>query len=114
MAECIFCRIIAREAPARIVYEDERVLAFEDIHPQAPLHVLVVPREHIASLDETPPGREELLGVLLLTARGLAREKGIAATGYRLVINNGRDAGQAVDHLHVHLLGGRRLGWPPG
>lgn len=114
MTDCLFCRIIAREAPARIVFEDERVLAFEDIHPQAPVHVLVIPKEHIVSLEKAPAGREDLLGHLLYAARAVARERGLAAGGYRIVINNGRDSGQAVDHLHVHVLGGRRLSWPPG
>jgi len=114
MSDCIFCRIVSREAPARIVYEDERVLAFEDIHPQAPVHLLIIPKQHIASLDKAPRGSEGLLGLLLLTARDLARAKGVAAGGYRIVVNNGPNAGQAVDHLHVHLLGGRPLSWPPG
>jgi histidine triad (HIT) family protein len=114
MTDCVFCRIISRQAPARIVYEDDRVLAFEDVNPQAPVHILVIPKDHIVSLDKTARGGEELLGRLLVLARDLARAKGIAASGYRIVLNTGRDSGQAVDHLHVHLIGGRRLGWPPG
>ncbi len=114
MSDCIFCRIINREAPARIVHEDETALAFEDIHPQAPVHILVIPKTHIPALDKAPRGSEELLGHLLLVARDLARAKGVAAGGYRLVVNNGPNAGQAVDHLHVHLLGGRPMSWPPG
>ncbi len=114
MSDCIFCRIINREAPARIVHEDETALAFEDIHPQAPVHILVIPKTHIPALDKSPRGSEELLGHLLLVARDLARAKGVAAGGYRLVVNNGPNAGQAVDHLHVHLLGGRPMSWPPG
>lgn len=114
MTDCVFCRIINREAPAHIVHEDDLVLAFEDIHPQAPVHILVVPKRHIASLDKAPRGGEELLGRLLVTARDLARAKGVTAGGYRIVLNTGRDSGQAVDHLHFHLIGGRRLAWPPG
>jgi histidine triad (HIT) family protein len=114
MSDCIFCRIVSREAPARIVHEDEKALAFEDVHPQAPVHILVIPKRHISALDEAPRGSADLLGHLLLVARDLARARGIAATGYRVVVNNGPNAGQAVDHLHVHLLGGRRMSWPPG
>ncbi len=114
MTDCVFCRIINKEAPARIVHEDDLLLAFEDIHPQAPVHILVIPKEHIVSLDRAPRGGEELLGRLLVAARDLARAKGIAAGGYRIVLNTGPDSGQAVDHLHLHLIGGRRLAWPPG
>jgi histidine triad (HIT) family protein len=112
--DCLFCRILRREAPARILFEDDRVLAFEDIRPQAPVHVLVVPKLHISSLNDAPEGAEELLGACLIAARRAAREKGIAATGYRTVLNTGRDAGQAVFHVHFHVVGGRPLEWPPG
>ena len=111
---CLFCRIAAREIPAAIVHEDDRVVAFRDIGPQAPVHVLVVPREHVASLDATDERHQALLGALLLAARQIARDEGLAADGYRTVINTGAGAGQTVHHLHVHLLGGRTLTWPPG
>lgn len=114
MTECLFCRIIRKELPSRPVYEDDLVYAFEDINAQAPVHILVIPKEHIPSLAETPAGREELLGRLLMVARDIAREKDIAGSGYRLVLNTGRDSGQAVGHIHFHLLGGRRMSWPPG
>jgi histidine triad (HIT) family protein len=111
---CLFCRIVAGELPGRRLFETERVFAFEDARPQAPVHVLVVPKEHIASLNEAPDGAEALLGEVLLAARRAAREKGIAETGYRVILNTGPDAGQAVFHIHFHVLGGRRLHWPPG
>lgn len=110
---CVFCRIAAGEIPARVVHRDERAVAFHDINPQAPVHVLVIPREHIASLADVGEEHGDLLGHLLLVASRVARQEGLAA-GYRLVANCGRDGGQTVDHLHLHLLGGRGLGWPPG
>jgi histidine triad (HIT) family protein len=109
----LFERIIAREIPANIVYEDEDVLAFRDIAPQAPTHILVVPKKPIPGVSSAGDGDGILLGRLLLAARDIARKEGLAG-GYRLVINNGADGGQSVDHLHVHLLGGRKLAWPPG
>ena len=111
---CLFCRIVRGEVPAKILFENERVLAFEDIRPQAPVHALVVPKLHIASLNEAPEGAEGLLGECLLAARRMAREKGVAETGYRVVLNTGRDSGQAVFHIHFHIVGGRPLEWPPG
>lgn len=111
---CLFCRIVRHEVPARLLFEDERVLAFEDVRPQAPVHVLVIPKAHFASLDDAPEGSEALLGELLLAARRAARDKGIAETGYRVVLNTGRDSGQEILHIHFHVLGGRRLHWPPG
>ena len=109
---CLFCRIVRGEIPATLVTQDEHCIAFRDINPQAPTHVLVVPREHVASLDEaTDPA---LVGRLALLAAEIARREGIAARGYRTVINTNADAGQTVFHLHLHLLGGRPLGWPPG
>jgi histidine triad (HIT) family protein len=114
MADNIFAKIIAKQAPATIVYEDDRALAFRDIHPQAPAHILVVPKKPIARVAEAGAADEALLGHLLTVAAEIARREGIATTGYRLVINNGRDAGEAVPHLHVHLLGGRAMNWPPG
>ncbi|MFM8414587.1 MAG: histidine triad nucleotide-binding protein [Planctomycetota bacterium] len=113
MADTIFGRIIRGEVPARIVHDDEHCLAFHDVAPQAPVHVLVIPKQPIPSLAEVGAGDAGLLGHLVFVATQLARTLGLA-DGYRLVVNCGRDGGQSVDHLHVHLLGGRRLGWPPG
>ena len=109
---CLFCRIVRREIPASIVWEDEHALAFRDIDPKAPTHVLVVPKRHLASLNETTDAM--LLGRLLLAAREIAEGESIALGGYRVVLNTGADAGQTVFHLHVHLMGGRRMSWPPG
>ena len=116
MAEqtCLFCKIVAGEIPAAKVYEDERALAFRDINPQAPTHALVIPRAHIASLNEAEESDEALLGHLLLVAARVARDAGHAEGGYRTVVNTNADAGQTVFHIHVHVLGGRRLSWPPG
>ena len=114
MAETIFSKIIRKEIPARIVYEDDRVLAFHDVAPQAPVHVLVIPKRPIASLDALDDADRELIGELMLVISRLARELGIAEAGYRVVTNCGDQGGQTVDHLHFHLLGGRALGWPPG
>jgi histidine triad (HIT) family protein len=114
MAETVFSRIIRRELPAQIEYEDEEVIAFRDINPQAPIHVLVVPKKPIATLDEAGEEDIPLLGKLLWVARQLARQYGIAERGYRLVLNCGHEAGQTVYHLHLHLLGGRAFRWPPG
>ena len=113
MADTIFGRIIRREIPARIEHEDDLCLAFHDVAPQAPLHVLVIPKQPIPSLAAATPGDAPLLGHLVLVATQLAVKLGLDG-GYRLVVNCGRDGGQSVDHLHVHLLGGRPLGWPPG
>ncbi len=114
MQTCLFCRIIERRAPAKIVYEDEQVVAIEDIHPQAPVHLLVLPREHLASLREASAENEALLGRLLTVAAQLARERQLDSKGYRTVINTGSLAGQSVFHVHVHVLGGRAFQWPPG
>jgi len=111
---CIFCRIIARRLPARWVFEDEEIVAFEDAHPQAPVHTLIVPRRHIASLQEATPADAALLGRLFLVASQLAGQRGLDAQGYRTVVNTGAGAGQSVFHLHLHLLGGRAFRWPPG
>lgn len=114
MAECLFCRIVEHQAPAKIVYEDDRAIAIQDIHPQAPIHLLVIPRKHLPSLKEATAKDEVLLGHLYLIAAQLARERGVESRGYRTVINNGAGAGQTVFHLHVHVLGGRPFHWPPG
>ncbi|MZP28804.1 HIT domain-containing protein [Heliobacterium undosum] len=114
LSECIFCRIIRREIPAQIVYEDEQVVAFRDINPVAPTHILIIPREHIASVAEATPEHQALLGQLLLAAPRIAEKIGIERDNFRLVINTGADAGQTVFHIHVHLLAGRPLAWPPG
>ena len=111
---CLFCRIVNREIPAAIVYEDDRVLAFNDINPQAPTHVLVIPKQHVASLNDLQPEHDGLVGELTRRAAAIAGERGIAAGGFRTVFNTNRDAGQTVFHIHLHLLGGRSLAWPPG
>ena len=112
--ETIFSKIIRREIPADIVYEDDDCLAFRDIQPQAPTHILVIPKEVVAGVQHAAPEHGPLLGHLLLKASQIAAEQGLAAAGYRLVINAGADGGQTVDHFHVHLLGGRPMQWPPG
>lgn len=109
---CLFCRIVRKEIPATIVFENEHVVAFRDIHPKAPTHVLVVPRTHVATLDAATDAR--MLGEMQLAAATIARAEGIVEGGYRTVVNCGADAGQTVLHVHLHLLGGRKLGWPPG
>jgi len=112
--DCIFCRIVDGQATAKIVFEDETVVAFEDLNPQAPVHLLVVPRRHLPSLEEAAAEDEPLLGHLFMVAARLARERGLETKGHRTVINNGPGAGQSVFHLHVHVLGGRVFRWPPG
>jgi histidine triad (HIT) family protein len=114
MEGCIFCGIINKDIPARIVHEDDEVLAFEDINAKAPVHILIIPKEHIGSLNDLPKDREPLLGRILVKARAIAAERGILKSGYRIVLNTGPDSGQEVFHIHVHLLGGRRMTWPPG
>lgn len=111
---CLFCKIVAGEIPSEKVYEDEVCIAFNDISPQAPTHVLVIPREHVSSLDEAESADKETLGHLLLSAARIARERGFSEDGYRVVINTNADGGQTVFHLHVHLLGGRQFVFPPG
>lgn len=111
---CIFCRITRRELPAKMAYEGEDVLAFHDIDPKAPIHILVIPRRHIPSVNALEPGDAELVGRLYLVARELAETHGVTESGYRLVMNTGPDGGQTVDHIHLHLLAGRALHWPPG
>ncbi len=114
MSKTLFEKIAAREIPADIVYEDDLVVAFRDIAPKAPVHVLVVPRKPVARIAEATAGDQPLLGHLLLKATAVAAQLGLAQTGFRLVINNGRDGGESVPHLHVHILGGRAMNWPPG
>lgn len=114
MSDCVFCRIAAHEIPATVVHEDEETIAFRDLDPRAPLHVLVIPKRHIASVAEASAADAPLLGRLITVAAGIARAEGVEAGGYRLVLNAGPDAGQSVHHIHLHLLGGRALQWPPG
>ena len=114
MSKTLFEKIIAREIPAAIVYEDDLVVAFRDIKPQAPTHVLIVPRKPIPRMSEAKPEDQQILGHLMLKAAEVANKLGLTQSGYRLVFNNGPDAGEAVPHLHCHILGGRHLGWPPG
>ena len=111
--DCLFCRIAAKQIPAKMVYEDEEIFAFDDIGPQAPAHILICPRKHIMSLAEAGPEEQSLLGKMQLVAAELARQRKLSG-GYRTVINNGAAAGQSVLHLHLHLLGGREFRWPPG
>jgi len=113
MSETIFSKIIRREIPADIVYEDDLALAFRDINAQAPTHILVIPKKLIPRVSDASPGDQSLLGHLLLVVQKVAQQEGLA-NGYRVVINNGDDGGQTVDHLHLHILGGRKLQWPPG
>jgi histidine triad (HIT) family protein len=112
--DCLFCKIIKREIPASIVYEDDHVLAFNDINPQASTHVLVVPKKHIATLNDLQSGDDAIVGEVVRRAAAIAEERGIAAGGYRAVFNTNREAGQTVFHIHLHLIGGRTLSWPPG
>ncbi len=114
MEKCLFCEIAAGRIPSRQAYSDEAVVAFHDVNPQAPTHLLLIPRRHVASLADLADDDAGLLGRLATTAARLARELGLESAGYRLVINCGEAAGQTVPHLHLHLLAGRRLGWPPG
>ena len=114
MTDCLFCRLIAGETPANIVHQNDHVVAFKDITPQAPTHVLVVPRCHIASLNDLSPADDALIGEMIRTAANIAKEEGHADRGYRTVFNCNADAGQTVFHVHLHLLGGRKMAWPPG
>ena len=111
---CLFCKIVDRKIPAKLVHSDDMSIAFEDINPQAPSHILVVPKKHIRDIQSMDEGDRELIGHLFFIARNLAEKRGLDKGGYRLVINNGRDAGQAVFHIHLHLLSGRAFTWPPG
>lgn len=113
-ADCIFCRVAAGEIPSKIVHEDDDVVAFRDIDPKAPTHVLIIPRRHIGSVNELEDGDAGLVGRIVLVARRIADMDRRTETGYRLVMNTGNDGGQSVHHMHMHVLGGRKLGWPPG
>ena len=109
MTDCIFCKIAQKEIPTELLYEDEDVIAFNDIAPKSPVHILIVPKKHIDSVNNLEEENKELLGELVLVAKDIAKEKGISETGYRLIFNTGRDAGQTVDHIHLHLMGGEKL-----
>jgi histidine triad (HIT) family protein len=109
MTDCLFCKIVNKEILAKIVYEDESILAINDIEPKAPVHVLLIPKKHITSIEEIRPEDRELVGELFLVAVKIAKDKGVAESGYRLLVNKGKDAGQTIEHLHLHLLGGKKL-----
>ncbi|HHT25698.1 MAG TPA: histidine triad nucleotide-binding protein [Firmicutes bacterium] len=112
--DCLFCKIAAKQIPSQVVYEDEQIVAFRDIQPQAPVHVVIIPRRHIASLEAAEDTDVELLGRIAYTAKIVAEQLGIATTGYRVVNNCGTHGQQTIQHIHFHLLGGRQLSWPPG
>lgn len=114
MSDCLFCKIREGEIPAEIVFENEAVLAFRDVNPQAPTHILIIPRKHIATTNELAPEDEVIMGALFTAARTIAEEEGISDDGYRMVVNCNQGAGQTVFHIHMHLLGGRNMRWPPG
>lgn len=114
MADCLFCKIVERKIPAKIVHEDADTLAFEDINPEAPTHVLVVPKKHLATLNDLGPDDDVTIGRLVRAAAAVAKMRGVAEPGWRAVVNVNRDANQVVFHVHLHVLGGRRMGWPPG
>ncbi len=113
-ADCLFCKILAGDVPAELVYESDEAIAFRDISPRAPTHVLIIPRQHIETINDLGPGDAALIGKLFLVAQQLAKDEGISDNGYRVVMNCNADAGQTVFHLHLHMLGGRQLNWPPG
>ena len=114
MADCLFCKIAAGDIPATIVYKDDQVIAIKDINPQAPMHVLVVPRRHIATINDLGPGDDQLVGEMVRRAAAIARDNGYSDRGYRTVFNCNAEAGQTVFHIHLHVLGGRAMKWPPG
>ena len=111
---CLFCKIVAREIPSQIVYENEHVLSFKDKNPQAPTHALVIPKKHMTGIHDATEADKNMLGELLFAGRHVAEQLGLGERGFRLVVNQGQDGGQSVFHLHLHVLGGRPLGWPPG
>jgi histidine triad (HIT) family protein len=112
--DCIFCKIANKEIPCKFLYEDEEILAFDDIKPQAPIHKLIIPRQHIATINDIDENNAQLTGKLMYTAQQLAKQLGISEEGYRVVMNCNKNGGQDVFHIHLHLLGGRRMSWPPG
>jgi histidine triad (HIT) family protein len=114
MNDCLFCKIVEHQVPSKIVFENDQVVAFEDINSQAPTHILVVPKKHIPTLNEVTPEDQNLLGAILMAAIQIANDRRISSSGYRLVWNTNRGAGQSVFHIHLHLLGGRTMAWPPG
>lgn len=111
---CIFCKIVKKMIPGNIIYEDKNILAFNDINPQAPIHILVIPKEHIPAINDIESVNKDVIFDILMIIRNIAKEKNLHKSGYRVVINSGVDAGQAVQHLHFHILGGRKFDWPPG
>lgn len=113
-AGCVFCRIAAKELPCKILFENDSIVAFNDLKPQAPVHILIIPKRHIEKVSDININDVGLMGELLFVARSLAHKAGLTDTGYRIVLNCGKDAGQEVPHIHLHLLGGRDLSWPPG
>ena len=114
MSDCLFCKIIAGVIPVKPVYEDENLIVIQDINPQAPLHVLIIPKAHIASLNDLAPEHDGLVGSMFRRAAAIAKDRGYSERGFRAVFNTNREAGQSVFHIHLHLLAGRSLGWPPG
>lgn len=112
--DCLFCKIVKKEIPAKTVFEDNKILAFEDIKPQAPVHIIIIPKYHIDKISDLKDENIHLIGSLVLAAKNIAKEKKVEGSGYRIVMNCSKDAGQAVFHLHLHLLGGRPMAWPPG
>lgn len=114
MDDCLFCKIASGQIPADIIFQDDNVVAFLDVNPQAPVHFLVITRKHLLNLTDAGPNDEKLLGQVALTASRLAKGEGVLESGFRTVVNNGPDAHQTVPHLHMHVLGGRQMGWPPG
>ena len=114
MAECIFCKIAAGTVPSKIVHEDDDLVAFRDLNPQAPVHVLIIPRKHVAGVNDLEPSDAALVGKMFMAAKSIAKAEAVATSGYRLVMNTNAGAGQSVFHVHLHLLGGRPMGWPPG
>jgi histidine triad (HIT) family protein len=114
VSDCLFCKIVARQIPSKIVYEDDRMIAIEDLNPQAPLHVLIIPKTHIATLNDLSTGHDGLIGEMTRRAAAMAKQRGFAERGFRTVFNTNREAGQSVFHIHLHVLAGRALAWPPG
>jgi len=112
--DCIFCKIAKKEIPSEIIFEDDLILAFKDINPQAPSHVLIIPKEHFPSLNEIPEEKKEILSHILMNIKSIAQQTGASENGYRVVLNTGKNSGQEVFHIHFHLLSGRRMTWPPG